>query len=174
MGRVEAFDKKLLECRKETAWILVRQMRATPEDAEDAVSEAVLQTVLSGGNCGNTKTEMLEFMQREAKRALGRIRRANGKALSLNQPLDREETEGTDFLSQVVNRHVHENPETHCDAMRVLRAAAELNKRDAELFVLFAEGLTAEQIAEEMAMLPNDVRMERARIIGAVLQGIAA
>lgn len=168
----------LRDFRRQVMQQLRRFSGGDPEMAADAASfgmaEALSNMALISDQPNaeglSLEARVLIYMQTAAKQELGRLRRYKQRVMSTNEPASDEEGETREKGDIVTyRRHTETAIENFCDASRVARIVDTLPQADIDLFLMVADGLTAESIALERGITPMEARTERARVLATIL-----
>lgn len=167
----------LKETRRKVAQQLYRFSGGDREMAEDAASFGLTEALghmpeiidqQDGGEL-TLESRVYVYVKTAANSELGRLRRYKQRTHSTNEKASDEEGEEREKGDLVTAKSCSASSiERYCDAMKVARVLAGMAQRDIDLFMLVAEGLTAEGIAQETGLTPGEVRIERERVLRSV------
>lgn len=147
-----------------------RWFKADAEIVEDAISYGLIRCLenasqLAKVKSGGLREHVFDFMRTAAMREARRLCRARDRTFSLDAPMPSSEEQDADWNQFVVYETATvSDAETHCDAMKVARLASKLSDADQRIFMMAAEGMTAEEIASELGVHPSEARKQRARV----------
>ena len=172
-----SYPSLVWETRQEIARYLRRVARDKEWMVDDACSVAMEDALTKqneieqeqAGSEYTLETRLLLFMRTAALRALGRERRASGRAYSLDAPMSEEDGDMEWSERVVYRRSTPAAIEDHIDANKIARYATHMCTRDQRILRCMADGLTAEEIALEIGVTPSEARASRAAIIRKIL-----
>ena len=147
------------------------RVRATADQIDDALSAGVMAASehVSIRIDRPTRKELFDLILKGAQFELRKQERTSRRNPSLNAPLSKDEPQSAE-LGDIATLDRSEQPiaEDYADAMKLARASGCLDDRDSEILLCMADGLTAEAMAVELGITPNEARTERVRIINRI------